>query len=219
MDKLNIEELENTIVSDYSDKARELDTKPMTEQQLLRMYADYTLPLYEYLDRLFDFPYAICNEIRAMLGHLSQYNSDKQSNRIELEKAYGHFRRVNLDSLKVICDELDRSLSYNWIKDTKYDFRDYQNNYIKEFGERLICARNRYLEAQKSESVGSDSGIHNVFNLYYESAVMYIKLKQYYLKHICDKDYKKIKKGTVIKRFLTIILTLYGIIVTVIGFC
>lgn len=219
MDNLSIEKLENKIVSDYTDKARELDMKPMTEEQLLSMYAIYTLPLYEYLDELFGFPYAIGNEIRAMLGHLSQYNSDKRSNRNELEKAYGHFRRVNLDSLKVICDELDRSLSYDWNKDTKYDFREFQKDYIEEFGKRLIYARMRYLEAQESENVGSDSEVHNVFELYYESAVKYIELKQYYYKRMCDKGYIKIKRGTVIKHVLTIILTLYGIIVTVIGFC
>ena len=219
MDNLSIEKLENKIVSDYADKARKLDTKPMTEKQLLDMYADYTLPLYDYLDELFGFPYAICNEIRAMLGHLSQYNSDKQLNRNELEKAYGHFRRVNLDSLKVICDELDRSLSPDWNKDTKYDFRNYDKEYVKEFGKRLIDARNLYLKAQESESVGSDSEVHNVFELYYESAVKYIELKQYYYKRVCDKGYIKIKRVTVIKHVLTIILTLYGIIVTVIGFC
>lgn len=219
MDNLFIEELENKIISDYADKAEGLDTKPMTESQLLGMYDSYTLPLYEYLDRLFGFPYAICNEIRAMLGHLSQYNSDKQSNRNELEKAYGHFRRVNLDSLKVICDEFDRSLSYSWNKDTKYDFRDFQRDYIEEVGNRLICARKSYLEAQESESVGSDSGVHNVFQLYYEAAVNYIELKQYYIKCKRNKYYKKVKRGTIIKHVSTIILTLYGIIITVIGFC
>lgn len=118
-----------------------------------------------------------------MLGHLSEYRSSKINNREELHNVYGHFRRANLDALKIICDELDRSLLIILQKQYTYDYRNMYEKYLKEYSKMYFAAKNAYLEAQEKECVGSDRNTHNIFEFYHLATKQYILLKQFYEKY------------------------------------
>ena len=50
------------------------------------------------------------NEMRAILGHMSEYSLDESN----LQKAYGHIRRLSTDTLKILCNGLDLEFE-EWI--------------------------------------------------------------------------------------------------------
>lgn len=84
-----------------------LETPPCSIKELSMYYLKYTDPIYAAFREVIDFsPLVIDNEIRATLGHLLEYD-DTNSEDKNLEKAYGHFRRFNIDIFKLICNELD----------------------------------------------------------------------------------------------------------------
>lgn len=209
----NINELEEFVVNSYQPEM--INSEPKTEKELLFIYQKYTVPLYDYMRHIFQFVYPISNEIRAMLGHLSEYRTLKKDNRRELEKAYGHFRRINLDAFKIICNELDRSLFLVLQKQYSYDYRNICVDYLKIYGEKYFSARKAYLYAQEEESVGIDSYTHNIFDLYYQAAKQYILLKQFYEKY--KKEIKKEKCKTNTRKIVCGCISAFGIIVTFIG--
>lgn len=178
----DVVELERFLLNDFD--AQLLEIKPQTEEELLRYYAQNTDVLYQYLRAIVDKQiFLISNEIRAVLGHIADYRIKINCTKNDLEKAYGHFRRMNLDAFKILCDMFEAALSRRLRKDYKHDFRNVTPNYLKEYSRQYFKARDLYLNAQKQERAGSDSEIHNIIELYYSAAKEYIILKQYYLEN------------------------------------
>lgn len=212
---MNVNEMENYIIKSYNPIT--VNIQPKTERELLNIYYKYTDVLYQYLRYNVDnFMHALNNEIRAMLGHLAEYRISDTGDKRDLDKAYGHFRRLNLDALKILCDEFDRTLSKKLKQQYKYDYRNTCADYLKEFGERYIKAKNLYIKAQEDERVGCDSHTHNIIKLYYDAAKEYILLKQYYDSK--KKVIQKAKREIIIKRFIMGILTVIGIVSSALSF-
>ena len=211
----NIEQLEDYILHEYDSKF--IDKTPKSEQELMKKY-EQSFYLYQYVTARIDRnAVPLNNEIRAMFGHIAEYRTiDESMVKTNLSKAYGHFRRLNIDSFKLICDEFDKSLYQTLIKEYKYDYRNVIKGYLKEFGEMYICARNLYLEAQKMERVGCDSGVHNVIELYHNAAKKYLELKKYYVKH--KDQIKNIYVSAIAKKSIQLFITVFGIIVTIVGY-
>ena len=89
---------------------------------------------------------------------MSNYNIDKN----DLRKAYGHFRRLNLDLLKILCDIFNKNLYKILTQQYKYDLRNVKDDYLVNFDKKYITARRLYLKAQREESSGSDRNKHNI---------------------------------------------------------
>ena len=212
----NENELENLFLNTYD--AKNLNVSPKNKTELLEKYQKYTELLYQYLRTVSgDFIFPVNNEIRAMLGHLSEYVESDEKKDKELQRAYGHLRRINLDALKIICDDFDKFFSKKMKKIYKYDYRDTLKSFLKIYAEKYFTAKNKYIDAQTKESVGSDSEKenddktgeeHNVILLYFDAAKEYIELKQYYEKY--RKDIIKVKLQANIGKIISFL---------VIGFC
>ena len=200
---------EDFIVNCYN--TAEINREPHTEKELLLVYQKYTVPLYDYIRYIYYFAFPISNEIRAMLGHLSEYRTSDEVKRLELHNAYGHFRRANLDALKIVCDEMDKSLQMILRKQYSYDYRNVYENYLKEFSGMYFEAKNAYLEAQEKECVGSDRKKHNIFEFYYVAAKRYILLKQFYDKY--KKETAKIERRTILKKSICWCGGIFGTVV------
>lgn len=175
---MTVEELENYIISEFD--ADLINQKPATVDELLKYYSENTYYIYQYLksvtDKQLDFA---SNELRAMLGHIAEYRINNDGTKNDLEKAKGHFRRMTLDILKVICDVFDESLLSNLKKSYKTDFRNINKDYLEEYSEQYFKAKNYYIQAQSDERTGADSNKHNIISKYYLAAKSYIRLKQY----------------------------------------
>ncbi len=194
-----------------------LDQAPSTEKELMRMYADNSDVLYLYLQETVNpFLLPLSNELRALLGHIATYRiANPHGAKRELEKAYGHFRRFNIDALKILCDEFDRSLSRELQKQYTYDYRDVCVDYLKEFSDRYFKAKKLYLTAQMKERVGSDYKAHNLIELYYNAAKEYVGLKRYYQEH--KASIESTRKRVIAKRIVCAAMTAFGIVVSFAG--
>lgn len=212
---MNVQDLETFILESYD--AEVLNTSPETEKELLSMYQKYSDVLYQYLRLIIDnFIHTLNNEIRAMFGHLAEYRISNSSwDKRELDKAYGHFRRLNLDALKILCNEFDRSLSVKLKKQYSYDYRDICVNYLEEFSQKYFSAKRLYIKAQQEERVGSDSRVHNIIELYYNAAKEYILLKQYYEEK--KKSIQMVKRKVIAKQIICGFLTAFGLAVSAFG--
>ena len=211
---MNISKLEKKILTEYD--CNKIDTKPSTENELLVCYYEYTSNLYKYV-RFIEknyFLHGISNEIRAMMGHLADYRNKKETNsKRNLEKAYGHFRRANLDLLKLLCNQMDKIYFRKMQWQYKFDYRKVCNTYLLEFSQKYICAKQKYEVAQKEENLGTDSGVHNIFELYYNAGTEYISLKQF-----CDQNEKQIRRvqvGEILKGVVVSSSGCFGIIVAI----
>ena len=202
----SISEIETLIIESFD--ADKIDVKPKTEKELLLYYAEYTDILFQYLRVIVDEQlFYISNEIRALLGHLSDYRVYSDITKNNLEKAYGHFRRMNLDAFKTLCDMFDDALSRQLRKDYTLDYREVSSDYLEKFSQMYFSARESYLEAQTNERTGSDSHVHNILGQYYIAIKKYIELKQYYMEN--KSDIKRIKRKVIFSR---IIASVFGAI-------
>ena len=133
-----------------------LEIEPTNIKCLSEYYVNYSDKIYCKIRNLFGVSlFVIDNEIRAMLGHIFEYDPNIKDDS-NLQKAYGHFRRFNLDSFKIICDELDAFYN-NWLKTHyKYDFRDINKDFMEKFARKYYIAKESYTNAQLREHVGSD---------------------------------------------------------------
>lgn len=158
----------------------DIDKKPNTEEDLLKLYGKYSLTMHSFVKTITeDSPVVLTNEVRALFGHLSAYRTNSIADRGELSGAYGHFRRYNLDILKILCDELDKS-SMIWLKGHyHYNYKKVKNDFLSGFVNRYLLAQNLYLRAQLNEKVGSDTGHHNIFKEYHDAVKGYIDLCDY----------------------------------------
>lgn len=214
---LTINSFEDFILNKFpSDKINE---QPKTEQDLLSLYCEYSDLLYQYVRCVIKpYLYPLNNEIRAMFGHLAECKiSPTSTTKLDLEKAYGHFRRLNLDLFKLICNGFDQTLSKKMKKQYRYDFRNSCSGYLKEYSSRYFEAKRLYINAQEEERLGCDSDKHNVILLYYKAATEYIKLKQYYQENKCMVIKTKMKSITIktvlgITGILGVLLTIVDLI-------
>lgn len=213
---MTIEEIEDHILTKYDPAI--INSQPSTEKELLNIYYFYTDILFQYVrnytERLVN---PITNEIRALFGHLAEYRiSDQRSTKIDLEKAYGHLRRINLDLMKILCDEFDRSFSKIQKSQSHYDLRNMEKDYSLTFGEKYFKAKKLYIYAQQQERLGCDSHTHNVYDLYYQAAKEYIELKRYYQKY--KNDIIWIKTKTTISNVFFILVAVAGATSTILKF-
>lgn len=209
-------ELENYLLTAFNPE--DADTEPTTEEELYRCYYSNTDYLYQYLRKTVGgWLFPLSNEVRAIMGHLADYRiSDSRCDKKNLDKAYGHFRRLTLDAFKILCDKFDESLSRQLKAQYSFDYRKVCVNYLDQFAEKYITAKKKYLNAQRKEKLGSDLGKHNVIRLYYEAARDYIELKQFYLKH--KPKIIATQRKTKIKKWVRVACTAFGILVTVLGY-
>ena len=160
----------------------EVNKKPLTEKQLYRYYQNNATLFLRYYHKVMGEPsFELSNEIRAMLGHLADYRLKEEPLKTNLEKAYGHFRRLNIDAFKILCDEYDKFFSNELSKFYKYDFSEEAASFLEKYLEFYFKAREQYLEAQNAEDVGSNN-TNNVYKYYFDALRAYIELKNYYLK-------------------------------------
>lgn len=213
---LSIPELEKHLLTQFS--AVDVDIEPKTEEDLYRLYYNNTDYLYQYLRKTVGgWLFPLSNEVRAILGHLADYRvSDSGREKKNLDKAYGHFRRLTLDAFKILCDEFDKSLSRQLKKQYSFDYRRVCVDYLNHFSEKYISAKKKYLDAQCKENLGSDLGKHNVMELYYDAAKEYIELKQFYQEH--KAQILAVQRSVKWRRAVSIVCALFGIVVTILGY-
>lgn len=214
---LTAKDIENQIIDDSFDVSI-LEEKPYTEKEFWYKYQRYADLLYAYARiNIDDFMQGLTNEIRAMLGHMSEYRgNDGTLHKNELEKAYGHFRRFNLDVLKIICDEYDRWLSEKLYNLSQYDLRNVHKDFLKQYSMQYFQARNAYLQAQQQEKVGSDREVHKIIELYYVAVKKYILLKRFYEQY--QKRINSKLRNQMVFNWGSRIIFIVGVIVTVVGY-
>lgn len=173
-------DLEEIILKDFDSDV--INQKPQTEKELYEYYSQYTDIMVQYLRmKVTNVLRPLTNEVRAIFGHLTDQNTEKQADHRELEKAYGHFRRLTLDSFKVLCDEYDNFLYHKMVSQYRYNYNSVNVNYLKEYASLYISAKKAYIVAQQAEKTGSDStGKVNIIKLYHTACKEYIKLKRHY---------------------------------------
>ncbi len=182
--KIKIEkEIEDIILLDFNSDI--INKKPKTEKELYEYYSKYTDIMIQYLRlKVSKVLRPLSNEMRALLGHLTDLNTENKIDRRELEKAYGHFRRLTLDSFKILCDEYDNVLYDKLIHQYHYNLNSVNIDYLENYSNLYVSAKKAYLEAQQAEKTGSDStGDANVIKMYYEACKQYIELKRLYCLH------------------------------------
>lgn len=187
---------------------------PKSADELYGYYRAYTQVLLDcVLEEIKTLPYVLTNEIRAMVGHLSEHNTKTDLSNYELQKAYGHFRRLNLDAMKILCDELDKGFSDFIFKSHKYPYYKVEEGFMASYAKKYFEARQLFLDAQFSEGVGSNY-MANVYETYFDAVKKYIELQRYYLGNL--KEIKKIRRKTVMKRTLALVWSLANIVVSII---
>ena len=153
---------------------------PFTEKELHKMYVDYADPIICCARKLAqDNIFPLGNEVRAMFGHISDYRINP-THKKNLEDAYGHFRRLNIDTFKILCDEFDKVFLKYLQKHYHYDFREVHSTFLCDYSKMYFEAKNTYLKAQLSEHVGSDRLEGNIIQLYHSAAQKYVKLLLYF---------------------------------------
>lgn len=198
-------ELLNKITEIYN--ANTVNQSPDDARTLYLYYQKYIVDLLKYFrDEIDELPYVIVNEIRAMFGHLAKHSLESDLGNIELSKAYGHFRRLNLDIFKMLCDEFDKSFASFLKKAHKYNFKKISEDFLLNYSDLYISAREAYLKAQFSESVGSNNNA-NVYQAYFAAFSLYVKLNEYHYKNI--KQIKKVRYST---RFIKVFSTGFSVI-------
>ena len=149
----------------------------MTDPAQIYSYYNEADKLYVWLKNAYDtnLP-SVENEIRAILGHMSEYEYDQDN----LQKAYGHIRRMCIDILKILCNGFDREFE-EWIMiHAPFDYNDQDNLYIPEYVKMYTIAHQKYLDTQQKENLGSNRNNH-IVERYYEVAVLYGALYKYHI--------------------------------------
>lgn len=196
------------ILPSYSSEV--INSRPDSEQALHKMYEDYTDPIISFAKNLTsDNIFFLSNEVRAMFGHIAEYRLD--GGKKNLEDAYGHFRRLNIDMFKVLCNEFDKTFLKYLKKHYHYDFRDVHSSFLKDYAQLYFDAKNTYLEAQLKEHVGSDRLSGNVIELYYNATVKYSELLEYFREN--HKGIEKQKISFIVSVVCSTIFSIIGLFV------
>lgn len=152
-----------------------LEIQPETPEELYRYYACID-KMYIWLKNAYkDDLCVLCNEMRAILGHLSEYGLKNENSKDNLQKAYGHFRRLSIDTLKILCNGLDKFFD-EWINQHAcYDYSNIDNKYFPDYVTLYNEAHKDYINVQRLESLGSDKG-NKIIKKYHTVAQQYGKL-------------------------------------------
>ena len=189
----------NKITEIYN--ANTVNRPPDDARTLYQYYRKYTVDLLKFFrEEIDDLPYVINNEIRAMFGHLAKHSLKFDLGNTELIKAYGHFRRLNLDIFKILCDEFDKSFNHFLRKAHKYNYKKISKDFLLKYSNMYICARDAYLKAQFSESVGSNNDA-NVYQAYFEAFCLYVKLITFHYEN--KKQINKVRYCTRLSNILS----------------
>lgn len=186
---------------------------PLSEYDLIKYYEKYSDPVVT-AARLItnNNVFTLGNEVRAMLGHLADYRQNPKY-RKNLKDAYGHFRRLNVDAFKIICDEADKALFKYMDKNKRYDFSDVNYAFLKEYAKKYFAAKKLYLDAQISEKTGSDRASGNIMQKYHLASLAYAELLSYKYHNSSG------IRGKVIRtRISTVACIVFDVIVAIIGF-
>lgn len=190
--------------------------QPKTELELYKMYNDMVVPLIDYYVSVMGEPeFVLSNEVRAMLGHLVDYKLTNDGLKENLEKAYGHFRRLNLDAFKILCDEYDKYFSKCITRFYKYDLRNIDCKFLNDYYSHYFNARNAYLDAQKHESLGRNS--NEVYERYFFALREYIALKNKYLEK--KKILERKRLHSIIFKSISIVVSLLCSAITIVSLC
>lgn len=162
-----------------------LEKSPSSPAEIYEYYS-YVDSLYVWLKNAYnDDLCVLCNEMRAILGHLSEYSPSNEDKRNNLGKAYGHLRRLSIDTLKILCNGFDKEFD-EWItKHTPYDYSSIDDKYLPTYITLYYKAHNMYIAAQKAENLGSDRG-NNIIKKYHDAAQAYGEL---YSHHTNERRY------------------------------
>ena len=156
-----------------------INSQPKTERELLDLYLRFTDPIVTHARVMSDDTiFVLGNETRALLGHLADYNQTPD-NRKNLSDAYGHFRRLNLDTFKIICDELDQYLLNYLESHYHYDYRSVNKKFLSDYVAKYFVSQNAYLDAQTTERTGSNRCSNNIIEKYHAAAKAYADLFLY----------------------------------------
>lgn len=192
-----------------------INVHPLTEKDLFDRYENYTDPLLAYVRIMnTDNVFVLGNEARAMFGHIADYRLDP-SERKNLLDAYGHFRRLNLDAFKIICDELDEFLFSYFQKHYHYDYRNVRSNFLLQYSEKYFAAQKAYLNAQLKEQTGSDRLVGNIINEYFLAAGLYVDLFLFLQNN--NVGLEKTKWKSIIRNAFVIISSVLGIVLSILA--
>ena len=189
-----------------------INDQPFTETELLNRYMLYTDPLLTHVRILTtDNVFVLGNEVRALFGHLADYRLNPK-NRKNLSDAYGHFRRINLDAFKIICDKLDEYLFRYLESHYHYDYRNVNQEFLSQYTEKYFLAQKTYIDAQVNERTGSDRLTGNVINEYYQAAECYIELFIYLQNNHSGLETTKWK--SIFKNIFNMLVVILGIVLS-----
>lgn len=183
-----------------------VNTVPNTAKELLRYFECYSDPVISIARKINnDNVFTLGNEVRAMLGHIADYYSDS-NNKKNLRDAYGHFRRINIDSFKILCNMLDKQLLKYMDSHIHYDFRGVNTEFLKKYSTQYFSAKQMYLDAQLKERTGSDISGDNIILKYYNATKAYSELVEYLEKNKTGIDKTVIKSifGVGAKLFISV---------------
>lgn len=170
-----------------------LEQEPATTGEIYQYYKHID-DMYIWLKNAYNDNLCIlCNEMRAILGHLSEYKPN-ESEKKNLEKAYGHLRRLSIDTLKTLCDAFDKVFDLWIMKHARYDYRNVDKDYIPHYAKLFNTAHKKYLTAQQDENLGSDRN-NNIIQKYYEVAQAYYELYTFHM------EKRRVRIERIAKRF------------------
>lgn len=204
---------EKNYLTEY--KCSKILETPYTEMELYEKYKSNIVPFLEYYVSVMGEPsFEITNEIRAMFGHITDYRlSANDVLKKNLEKAYGHLRRVSLDISKILCDEYDKIFSSIIKKLYKYDYRKCSDNFLRRYLELYFEARECYLHAQNEEKLGSNN--NTAYYAYFNALQKYIDLKNHYLKY--KKTIEKQRRKAIIGKSVSVVVSILLLVVNIIS--
>lgn len=194
----------------------QLEKDPLSVKELMGYYLRSTDPVYSCMRNLFEISFEVIdNEIRAMLGHCVDIDVTNPKDR-NLDKAYSHFRRLNIDSFKIICDEFDKFYT-KWFKSHyKCDFSNMRTDFLQCIAEKYYEAKSSYVKAQHEERVGSDFNRHKILAEYSQAAMAYVKMYKLYVQY--RKKVRRVKIHSVIKCAVAAMVAVISILAGVVSF-
>ena len=198
--KIKVQENELTSLEEAINKYNfnQLEKSPFSVYELMSYYLDSTDPVYSSMRKMFTISFEVIdNEIRAMLGHCVDIDTLDPADR-NLDKAYSHFRRMNIDSFKIICDELDKFYTKWFETHYKCDFSDMRTDFLQSIADKYCIAKSLYVKAQLSERVGCDFNRHKILEEYSKAALAYVHVYKLYVQY--RKKIRNIKIFSTIRR-------------------
>ncbi len=194
----------------------QLEIEPSGINELMEYYLHSTDPVYSSMRKVFTISFEVIdNEIRAMLGHCVDIDISNPQDK-NLDKAYSHFRRMNIDSFKIICDEIDKFYT-RWFKTHyKCDFSNMRTDFLQCITEKYCTAKSLYIQAQHEERVGSDFNKHKILKEYSEAALAYVLMYKLYVQY--RKKVQRVKIYSIVRRCVMGVVAVVSLVAGVVSF-